>query len=401
MSAAPAQSSSTPFKAEIRLIYIAALALFIYTVAIGILNGLDLVEFERKALLAHLHVGTLGWITMAVFAGSLALFGSAAAEQQPWLRYTALSSPIIAAAYNVGFMTTTGIARPILGSLMTLVIIIMAIWGFSQARGRTLSVPHLGMLAGLATSVVGAVLGVLLGLMVSNPDLNITSRVIEAHPATMVVGFLIPVGMAFAEWVLNPASAREKATRLGQLQIGLPFIGGVSVVLGILLDILPLVMLSLPFEVIGLAIFIYRMAPGVLRTSWLTANTARHGSVAALFLIVNIAIFVYLIANYAEDFEAAPRRLMLALDHSIFVGVLTMAILGYIASISTAARQPIVDHAIFGGTLVGITLFTAGLLADIDGLIRAGAPILGIALLIGIAVNILGLLQTQPEARAT
>ena len=398
MSAAPTQTSSSPFKAEIRLIYITALALFIYTVAIGILNGLDLVEFERKALLAHLHVGTLGWITMAVFAGSLALFGSAAAEQKSWLRYTAISAPFIAAAYNVGFMTTTGIARPILGSLMTLVIIVMAVWGFGQARGRTLSVPHLGMLAGLATSVVGAVLGVLLGLMVSNPDLNITDRVMGAHPATMVVGFLIPVGMAFAEWVLNPASAQEKATRLGQLQIGLPFIGGVSIVLGILLDILPLVMLSLPFEIVGLAIFIYRLAPGVLRISWLTANTARHGSVAAIFLIVNIAIFVYLIANYAEDFEATPRRLLLALDHSIFVGVLTMAILGYIASISTAARQPIVDHVIFGGTLVGITLFVAGLLADIDGLIRVGAPILGVALLIGIAVNILGLLATRPES---
>ncbi|MEX2374603.1 MAG: hypothetical protein WD942_03335, partial [Dehalococcoidia bacterium] len=156
MSAVPPRANASPFAAEIRLIYIAALVLFTYTVVIGILNGLDLVEFERKALLAHLHIGTLGWITMAVFAGSLALFGSEAAASQSWLRLTALSAPVIAAAYNIAFMTTAGIARPILGTLMTLVIVVMAVWGFSQARGRTLSVPHLGLLAGLATSVVGA-----------------------------------------------------------------------------------------------------------------------------------------------------------------------------------------------------------------------------------------------------
>lgn len=35
---------------------------------VGILNGLDLVEFDRKALLTHVHAGTLGWITLGFFA---------------------------------------------------------------------------------------------------------------------------------------------------------------------------------------------------------------------------------------------------------------------------------------------------------------------------------------------
>lgn len=398
MSAVPPRAGGSPFAAEIRFIYIAALLLFTYTVVIGILNGLDLVEFERRALLAHLHIGTLGWITMAVFAGSLALFGSEAAARQPLLRYTALSAPVVAATYNVAFMTTAGIARPVLGSLMTLVIVIFAVWGFSQARGRSLSVPHLGMLAGLATSVIGALLGVLLGLRVSNPDLNIAETVGEAHPATMVVGFLIPVGMAFSEWVLKPSSVQERATRLGWLQIGLPFIGGVSVVLGILLDILPLVMLSLPFEIVGAAIFVWRMLPLVRRASWLSVDTARHGAAAGMFLVVNIVIFVYLISNYAEDFEQTPRRLLLALDHSIFVGVLSLAIMGHVANLSRAARTPLIDHVIFGGIALGAALFVAGLLADMDPLIHAGTPLLGVALLVGIAVNVMALLQSRGAA---
>ena len=392
MSANPPRADASPFASEIRLILIAALLLFTYTVVVGILNGVDAVEFDRRVLLAHLHIGTLGWITMAVFAGSLTLFGSGAAASS-WVRMTALAAPVVAAGYNVAFMTTSGIARPVLGSLMTLVIILMAVWGFSQARGRTLSVPHLGMLAGLATSVIGALLGVLLGLRISNPDLNIAETVGEAHPATMVVGFLIPVGMAFSEWVLNPASVHERAGRLGWLQIGLPFIGGVSVVLGILLDILPLVMLSLPFEIVGAAIFIWRMLPLVRRVGWMSTDMARHGAVASGFLIVNIVIFVYLISNYAEDFEQTPRRLMLALDHSIFIGVLTMAIMGYDANVSQAARAPWIDHAVFGGISVGAALFVAGLLADTDPLIHAGTPLLGVAILLGIAVHAMGLIR--------
>lgn len=394
MSTVTARPGSPPFAREIRLILIAALILFAYTVVIGILNGVDLVEFDRKPLLAHLHVGTLGWITMAVFAGSLALFGSEAAERQAWVRYTALSGPLVATAYNVAFLTTTNVARPILGAAMTLVILAMAYWGFSQARGRDLSVPHLGLLAGLATSIVGAVLGVLLGFAVSNPDLGISERVSEAHPATMVVGFLVPVGMAFSEWVLRPGSAGERATRLGQLQIGLPFLGGVAVVLGILLDVLPLVMVSLPLEIAGLAIFVWRMLPAIRRTSWLAADPARHGAAASIYLVVNIAIFVYLIGNYAEDFEAAPRRLLLALDHSIFVGVLTLAIIGYIARLPQAARPAILDHLVFAGVAAGIGLFVAGLLADMDPLIHAGTPILGLALLLAIGVHALGLLRS-------
>lgn len=410
MSAGTTGSTSSPsgsvgtagalaFASEIRLILAAALLLFTYTVVIGILNGLDLVTFDRRPLLAHLHIGTLGWITMAVFAGSLALFGDEASARRAWVRTTALAAPLVAAAYNVAFMTTEGIARPVLGSAMTLVIVLMAFWGFAQARGRVLSVPHLGLLAGLATSVAGAVLGVLLGLRASSPDLNIGEAVGEAHPATMVVGFLIPVGMAFAEWVLSPGSAQVRATRLGQLQIGLPFLGGLSVMLGVLLDVLPLVMLSLPLELAGLVIFVWRMQPIFRRTSWMSSTTARHGSAAALFLIVNITIFVYLISNYAEDFEQTPRRLLLALDHSIFVGVLTMAIMGYVANLSPTARPAWVDHAVFGGIVVGAGLFVAGLLADMDPLIHAGTPLLGAALLLGIGVHVLGLLSQWSASR--
>ena len=43
-----------------RDLYLVAAAVFIVTIAIGILNGADLVEFDRNALLTHVHSGTVG-----------------------------------------------------------------------------------------------------------------------------------------------------------------------------------------------------------------------------------------------------------------------------------------------------------------------------------------------------
>ncbi len=391
MAAGNGSPTAGPYQAEVRWILQAGLLMFIYTVAIGILNGLDLVTFEREALLAHLHIGTLAWLTGAVFAGSLVLFGHRDPANRN-LRRMALAAPVVAAAYNVAFLTTTGIARPILGTVMMLVILYFAAWGFRQARGMTLSVPHLGLLAGLATSVVGAVFGILLGLRISNPDLNIAETTGEAHPATMVVGFLIPVGMAFAEWVARRDSVNVAATRAGQLQIGLPFLGAMAVVLGILLDVLPLIMISLPLELAGLGIFLWRMFPIARGVSWLSADDARHGVAAAVFLVVNIAIFVYLVGNYAEEgFDTAPRRLLLALDHSIFVGVLTLAILAFVGRVSSASRSAMVDHVIFWGVTVGVGGFVAGLISDTDAIIRVATPLLGVVLLLAIALHLRGL----------
>ena len=385
---------SAAYGAEVRWILQAAMVLFIYTVVIGILNGLDLVTFERKPLLAHLHIGTLGWITMTVFAGSLTLFGPRDPANTN-LRRLALAAPFAALAYNVAFGTTDGIARPILGTVMMLVILAFAAWGFAQARGigrANLSVVHIGLLAGLATSVIGAVFGILLGLIFSNPDLDIPETAGDAHPAAMVVGFLVPVGMAFAEWVLRPGATEQRATRSGWLQIGLPFTGGVCVVLGILFDVLPLVMLSLPFELVGLGIFLWRMWPSARRTSWLDADLARHGVTASLFLVANVVLLVYLVSNYAEDgIDTAPRRLLLAFDHSIFVGTLTMTILAFIARQSTATRAPMADHLVFWGLTVGVAGFMTGLISDADPIIRVFTPLLGVAILFAIAMHLRGL----------
>lgn len=390
-----------PFIREIRLILQAAMVLFVYTVVVGILNGLDLVDFDRGPLLAHVHVGTLGWITMAVFAASLALFGADDDRPATWILWTARAAPVVALAYGIAFFLTTNAARPVIGTAMGVTILAFAVWGFMRARVVTLSVPHLGILAGLATSVIGAVLGILVGLRISSPDMGISETVEMAHPATMVVGFLVPVGMAFIEWVLSPASTTVRASLAGRLQIGLPFLGGVLLLIGSLLESDPLISMSLPFEVIGVAILLVRIAPAVRAVDVMSVDPARHAAVAAPFLVVNIGILVYLVANYVEDFDAAPIRLLLALDHSIFIGVLTMSIVGVIMRLSSASRPAWVDHLVFGGMALGVTGFIIGLLSDSTPVIRVATPVLGAAILLAIVVHTLGMLQAGSSATST
>lgn len=389
---------TSPHTAQVRLLLSAALALFTFTVVIGILNGTDLVDFERKVLLTHVHVGTLGWITMSVIAASLWLFalGDAPGKDAGLVRLLGYATPLTITAYSLAFLTTVNIVRPLLGTLVGLVILATFLWTLRQARGRTLSVPHVGILAAVLMSVLGAVLGILLGLRLAGNE-SIPQSTGDAHPAAMVVGFLVPVGMALTEWALDGGSVLRRATRAGWFQIGLPVLGGIFVIVGLLADIVPLVTFSLPFEVIGLIILIVRMRPALMATSFTSATTARHGFMALVYLIVNLGILVYLIAKYFSKEIDPPAHLLLALDHSIFVGVMTNGILALIMRF----RRPVaavIDHLVFVGLNAGIAVFVVGLLAESAPLKQVATPVMGVAILLAVATALPALRGATQDA---
>lgn len=254
-------------------------------------------------------------------------------------------------------------------------ILAIFIWTVRQSGGRALSVPHLGILAALLMSVLGAILGVLLGLRLAGSD-GIPETMSEAHPAAMVLGFLVPVGMALIEWALDPGSVLRRASRAGWFQIGLPLLGGILVIIGLLAEIVPLVTFSLPFEIIGLIVRVRRplMSPGFMST-----GPGRHGFMALVFFVVNLGILVYLIAKYFSKEIDPPTHLILALDHSIFIGVMTNGILALVIGF----RRPVaamVDHLVFAGINVGLPLFLIGLLAESAPLKQVGTPIMGLAI---------------------
>lgn len=392
---------TSPYASEVRLMLRAALVLFVFTVVVGILNGVDLVEFDRRTLLTHVHAGTLGWITIGVLAASLWLFGLGSTAPSGLAKAVAYAAPATITLYALAFLATYGIARPVLGTLTGVVLLLGFGWAAMQSPGRTLSTPHVGILAALTMSVVGSVLGVLLGYMLATPETGLPEALSAAHPASMVVGFLVPVGMCLIEWAVDSESIRRPAGIAGWLQIGLPFLGGLMAVVGLLGNIPALLAIGVPLEVIGLVILIVRTRRGLLAAAsrLMIPGPERHGLMALVYLVVNIAILFYLVNAYFSQNLDPPAYLLLALDHAIFVGVMTNGLFALIARFRGPVK-PVGDQILFWGLNIGVGLFVLGLLTQVRPLVHAGTPLLGLALLHGIASAFLALGRSDAEVPA-
>lgn len=357
----------------------ASMAIFVITVVLGILNGTDLVDLPHGALLAHVHAGTLGWITLSVFAAAAWIFG--AADMPRLLRDGSIVAVVL---YVAAFWADVEEIRPFAGTLMLAAIVWFAAWVFRARAGRTLTVPRLSILLAAVNLVIGGFLGVVLGLAYAGL-FELSSEIAGAHPAMMVVGYLILAGVGVDEELVG-GDGTERRSRLGTWQAFSFFIAGIALVLGILLDVQPLLGLNLLGEVAGVAIVLVRLRRRITGAGWSTVGPARHGAASILWLVPVVGLIVYLIANYIEDFEQVPVRLLLALDHATFVGILTNAILGLLL-VATANHRTIwawADQLVFWGVNLGLVGFVIGLIADAPVLKRISTPIMGTAILLGL-----------------
>lgn len=400
MSADAVVDGQHPLRGEVKLLLQVAMVVFVWTVVIGILNGTDIVEFDRMVLLSHVHAGTLGWITTSVIAACLWLFGTSGSEGEirtgRWLgRATVVVLPVFA----ITFAFTTEDPRAVLGGLAMLVIVGALAWVVVRARRMEVSTVHLGFLAAVATSVVGAVIGVLVATEMATGRDVVADGGYDAHPATMVVGFLVPVGMALAEWGLR-GTATGRAGRLGWAQMGLPFVGGVLLMLGLLLDIDPLPPLATIIELVGVGIFFKRMWPELRAVVWGDRTPGRYAAASAFAIIVNIIFLNYLVGANGGDIDAAGMNQILALDHTMFVGVVTNALFAlHLVATAGRTRWPQLDRYVFVGMNAGLTVFVVALLAESTWMMRIATPVLGLAILAGLLDRTLAL-QGTPSPRA-
>jgi hypothetical protein len=94
----------------------------------------------------------------------------------------------------------------------------------------------------------------------------------------------------------------------------------------------------------------------------------------------------YLIVHYEGDLDLAPDGYILALDHLMFIGVVTNAVFALmtIASVERRHVLPWADGLIVLGTSVPLAIFVIGLIADESVLKQIGTPFMGVAILLGI-----------------
>ncbi len=153
-----------PLRSDIRLLFLAALIVFIITVLIGIVNGQRILQLSGDVILTHVHSGTIGWITLSVFAISLWLFGSdkAIPAHHPFIRWSSIIATVFVPLYILAFLSGNFIARAVLGVPVLAVMAAFFGWVIYRSGKVRIGVAHLAILASLLTLVLGALLGVLL-----------------------------------------------------------------------------------------------------------------------------------------------------------------------------------------------------------------------------------------------
>jgi hypothetical protein len=250
----------------------------------------------------------------------------------------------------------------------------------------------------------------MLGLWLKGELQSLPRTLFVTHPTTLVVGYLVLAGMALSEWRLDPESAGKPASKGGWAQVALPFIGGLVLTLGALSNKPWVIGLYIPFQVIGIIIYFVRLGPKMMAVSWLAGGPGRHYAISAVFLVANVGLITYLIVNFITgaygnppDFALIPSWMIFAMDHAMFIGVMTNGLFGLVNEVAAdpsttpgsaqGARRlwPWADHALFWGMNVGAVGFVVGLAQKSALIKQTFSPIMGTAILIAIVVYTLRL----------
>ena len=386
-------ASAAEWPRLVRNLYLVAMAIFLVTIAIGILNGLDLVTFNHDQLLTHVHSGTIGWISLGIIASAFWLTRSAD-------RRLAWALAILVPIYVAAFYSGNFAFRAIAGTPLLVVIVIVFVWAWAAARADG-SFPAIAVALALTTFAYGAVFGVVLQIGFATSTTLLPGDGIGAHAATMTTSYLMLAGMGLVEWRLL---GTRDVPRSGLLQIGALFLGGAILAAALLfgIDLKIAGGLNILCEFVAVGIFMYRLWPTALRARWMSPDGRRHVAFAVLVIPFSMAILVYLIALAASsgDPTKVPAGLLIAFDHSVFIGVITNTMFGLIYAFTddVTAEAPWLRHIVFAGLNAGMIVFVIGLIADSSLIKEIGSPIMGVSALLGLWILARRLLASDLRA---
>jgi hypothetical protein len=382
---ASSSSSAAGWPPIVRGLLFVAMGLFLVTIVIGILNGLDIYTFDRNQLLTHVHSGTLGWVSLSLVAASFWLFRRDD-------RRLATSLAVLIAVYVIAFYTGNFQLRAITGVALFAAIAWLIVWAW-RAYAAVGSLPALAVALGFTTFGYGAVIGVLLQVQFATGAQLFPggADAIGAHAGTMVFSYLILVAMGLIEWRVRDTTGRPIA---GLVQLVALFGGGALLAAASLFFPAQLQSIGgiyLLVELIAIVLFTVRILPTAVRVDWIGASPQRHLATSAVFVVVAMAIFMYLVAMFlsdpTQDF-ADFQGILVASDHSTFVGVITNLIFALALTLAADRRTDLAwaDQVVYWAMNVGLVIFAVGLIAEVPEIKRVGAPIMGVGILLGLAV---------------
>ncbi|MFY9614567.1 MAG: hypothetical protein WAT58_04130, partial [Candidatus Dormiibacterota bacterium] len=290
---------------ETRFLLRVAPLIFLVTVGIGIFNGFHFVELSRAVLLTHVHAGTLGWVTIGAFATAFWLVAGAGGGGSQTARWIAIAMTVAVPLYVLAFAINNFVARAVFGTPVLLIIVAMVIYILGAIRRAGWSTPALGFILAFTVLVIGSTIGVLFQIQLAASSVFLPDNAIAGHAAAQVGGYLILFSLSAIEWRLRGAT---KLGWAGGAQVVLLFLGGVLVAAGALFNILPLLAVFIPIDIIALVIFLVRIAGPALRAKWLQRDSSRHYAIAVPWAVLNLAVTIYAIqiGIVKNDFGAIP-----------------------------------------------------------------------------------------------
>ena len=377
------ERTGTDWARTARDLYLVAMAVFVVTIVIGILNGADAVDFDRNQILTHVHSGTVGWLTLTLVASSFLLFRAAD-------RRLMLTMAVLVPVYVLAFYTGNFAFRAIAGTalLAAIVWLLSWVWGRYLLGERTL--PRLTVALGLTSFGYGAIVGVLIQVALALEIDILPGDTIGAHASAMTFGYLVLVAMGLIEW--RVLGTRDMPA-LGLVQVGALFLGGLVISASLLAGAEQIGgMIYLLTQLVAVVLFAVRIWPRALGRSWTAADPGRHFGIASVWAVAALILFMYIVYSFItaanpDDPNALPINVLIASDHAVYIGVITNVVLGLLSLLFLRGRAPgWVTQVIFWGVNVGLAVFVVGLILDTAEIKRIGAPLMGITLLIALGL---------------
>jgi len=383
--------SAPSWASTARDLYLVAGAVFLVTIVIGILNGADVVEFDRNQLLTHVHSGTVGWLTLTIVASSFLLFRAAD-------RRLMLAMAVLVPLYVAAFYTGSFALRAIGGAALLIAIGWLLVWLWRQFLSGERSLPRLAVTLGITSFGYGAVIGVLIQVAFALEITILPGDVIGAHASAMTFGYLVLVAMGFIEWRLLGTRGLPTA---GVIQIGALFLGGLVISVGLLAGVEQAAGgIYLLTQLVAVILFIVRVWPRALRVGWLAAEPIRHFGAASVWVVGALILFMYIVFTFISsgDPNALPLNVLIASDHAVYIGVITNIVLGLL-SLMVLGRGAAswIAQVVFWGVNLGLAVFVVGLIVDAAEIKRIGAPVMGVTLLVALGILASRLFASAPD----
>jgi len=377
------ERSATPWATSARDLYLVAMAVFLVTIVIGILNGADAVEFDRNQVLTHVHSGTVGWLTLTIVASTFLLFREVD-------RRLMLALAVAVPVYVLAFYTGNFAFRAISGTALLAVVVWLLYWVWTVYLAGERTLPRLAVTLGLTSFAYGGIIGVLIQVGLALELSIVPGDNVGAHASAMTFGYLVLTAMGLIEW--RVLGTRDRPT-LGMVQVGALFLGGLVISVSLMAGAEQIGgMIYLLTQLAAVVIFVIRVWPRALNRIWTDADPGRHFGAAAVWGVAALILFMYIVFTFitAEDPgdpTALPLNVLIASDHAVYIGVITNIVLGLLSLLFLRGRAPAwVSQVIFWGVNLGLLVFAIGLILDTAEIKRIGAPLMGVTLLLALGL---------------